>query len=207
MDNLPFQASDAARKTLRLATKPAHERLHTNAAFTALLRGDLTRLAYQRLLTCLLGLHEPIEDSLERFSANALLAWRGAGAVVSRTALLRSDLAALGLDRLEIETAPRAYALLPPLNDAAAALGCAWVVEGSALGGRVMSSRVDAMLSLRQGEGGGSFFSCDQGQPERWRGCCDAVERCGAELDGLTAMIRAALNTFAMFETWLDKIN
>jgi heme oxygenase len=195
MDNLPFQASDAARKTLRLATKPAHERLHTNAAFAALLRGDLTRLAYQRLLTCLLGLHEPIEDSLERFSANALLAWRGAGAVVSRTALLRSDLAALGLDRLEIETAPRAYALLPPLNDAAAALGCAWVVEGSALGGRVMSSRVDAMLSLRQG------------QPERWRGCCDAVERCGAELDGLTAMIRAALNTFAMFETWLDKIN
>jgi heme oxygenase len=61
------------------------------------------------------------------------LEWRSAGAGVSRTAMLRSDLAAFGVDRLEIEAAPRAHALLPPLNDAAAALGCAWVVEGSAL--------------------------------------------------------------------------
>jgi heme oxygenase len=205
MDNVILQGSDDGRKTLRLATKPAHERLHTNAAFAALLRGDLTLLAYQRLLTCLLGLHEPIEDSLGRFPASPLLEWRSAGAGVSRTAALRSDLAALGVDQLEIEAAPRAHALLPPLDDAAAALGCAWVVEGSALGGRIMSSRVDAMLSLGQGQGGGSFFSCDPGQRERWRGCCDAVEICGAEPDGLTAMIRAAMITFAVFETWLDK--
>lgn len=188
---------------MRLATTRSHERLHTNVAFAALLRGELTCSAYQDLLVCLLGLHEPIEEMLAQLLADPLLAWRNAGAAVSRAALLRGDLAALGLGQLEIDAAPRAHALLPPLDDVASALGCAWVIEGSALGGRVMSSRVDAMLSFGQGEGGGSFFSPNPGHSGRWRGCCDAIELCGADPDNLAAMTRSAVTTFTTFETWL----
>lgn len=201
---MPRQRSDTARRTLRVATKPAHERLHTNAAFAALLRGELTRPAYQQLLGRLLGLHEPVEERLARNSADPLFAWRSAGATVSRAALLRADLAALGRAHPTIKAIPRGDALLPPLDDPASALGCAWVVEGSALGGRVMSSRVDAMLRIGQSDGGGSFFALDPGQPDRWRGCCDAVERCGAEPDGLAVMTHAAVATFTAFETWLN---
>jgi len=118
--------------------------------------------------------------------------------------LLRCDLAALGLGLLEIEQSPRADLLLPKLADPASALGCAWVVEGSALGGRVMSSRVQAILSLNKEAGGGAFFASDLEQPARWRGCCAAVESCGAQANGLAAMTSAATTVFAAFEIWLD---
>ncbi len=202
---LPMEA--IARRALQQATKPAHERLHSNVAFAALLRGDLELPAYRRLLVCLLGLHEPIEQSLGRLRADPLLAWRCAGAHMSRAGLLCTDLAVLGFGPLEIEAAPRAHALLPPLLDTASALGCAWVVEGSALGGRVMSAKVDAMLSQTHETGGGAFFSSDPDQPARWRGCCEAVEACSAQPDGLSAMTRAAMTTFAAFETWLGASN
>ena len=194
----------AARRALQAATTPAHERLHANAMFAALLRGDITRPVYQCLLLRLLGLHEPIETSLGRLSADPLLAWRGTGLGIPRTARLRSDLAALGVSQPEIDAAPRAQALLPPLADPASALGCAWVVEGSALGGRVMSTKIKAILNLTREDEGHAFFSSDPDQPARWRGCCEALEVCSAQPNSLAAMIRAATATFAAFEIWLD---
>jgi heme oxygenase len=202
---MTLRAETTARRALQLATKPSHERLHTNVAFAALLRGELTRPGYLRLLVSLLGLHEPIEESLGRLPSDCLLEWRGAGHPLSRTALLRGDLAALGLSPLEIEAAPRAHGLLPRLADPASALGCAWVIEGSALGGRVMSARVSAILHLGPTAGGGGFFSSDPGQPARWLGCCEAVEVCGAQPNGLASMTQAATATFAAFEAWLDQ--
>ena len=202
---MTLHAESAARRALRLATRPAHERLHANVAFSALLRGELARPDYRRLLVRLLGLHQPIEESLGRLlPADPLLDWRGVSGGLSRTDLLRGDLAALGLGSPEIEAAPRAHALLPSLADPASALGCAWVVEGSALGGRAMSAKVDALLDLASIVGGGTFFASDPGQPARWRGCCEAVEACGAQADSLALMIRAAMTTFAAFEAWLD---
>jgi heme oxygenase (biliverdin-IX-beta and delta-forming) len=201
---MSFPTQSAARRALQAATMPAHERLHANAMFAALLRGDMTRPAYRRLLLRLLGLHEPIETSLDRLSADPLLAWRGTSLGISRTARLRADLAALGVGQPEIDAAPRAQALLPPLADPASALGCAWVVEGSALGGRVMSAKIKGTLQLTREAEGHAFFSADPGQPARWRGCCEALEACSARPDGLPAMVRAATATFAAFETWLD---
>lgn len=207
ISNVPLQGPSAARRTLQSATRPAHERLHTNAAFAALLRGELTRPAYRKLLAHLLGLHEPIEERLAQTPADPLLAWRNTDVAASRAASIRSDLAALGLGQSVIEAIPRAHALIPPLANPASALGCAWVIEGSALGGRVMSRQVDALLGRQRGEGGGSFFAFDPCQPGRWLRCCAAVELCGADPDGLATMTQAAVTTFAAFETWLNAID
>ena len=164
----------------------------------------MTRPAYQRLLAGLLGLHEPIEAALELLAGDPLLAWRSPGQALSRAGLLRDDLQAVGLDLREIAAVPRADGLLPLLSDAQSALGCAWVVEGSALGGRVMSVKVAAIAGLPPEGGGRAFFASDAGHPTRWRGCCDAVEACGTEPEGLAAMICSAVATFATFQLWLD---
>jgi len=202
MDSVSPPASDKVRQTLRSATLGAHARLHENAHFAALLGGEMSMEQYRLLLLRLFGLHAPIEILLAAHNGHPLFGWRRIGAEASRAARLRADLAALGLSDSDIAASPTADALLPPMSSPAAALGCAWVVEGSAAGGRVMARRVGAILG-HGCAGGGLFLSPDPARPASWRGCCDAVEACGKVPNSMAVMADAAMATFAAFETWL----
>jgi heme oxygenase len=179
--------------------------LHQYPDFAALLHGELQRPAYVNLLERLLGLHAAVEDRLRPYQHAPWLAWTAYSEKSSRAARLRRDLAALGVSDARIAAAPSAGALLPPLGTEAAALGCAWVVEGSALGGRVLARGLGTILGANT-EAGGSFFLPAPGQPERWRRCCAAVESCGAEPARCAAMVDAAAGIFGVFETWLAAV-
>ncbi|MGE0222672.1 MAG: biliverdin-producing heme oxygenase [Acetobacteraceae bacterium] len=190
------------RHLLRNATDAAHRALHGHPAFAALLRGNLSRDGYARLLSRLLGLHDPIERRLRCHDAHPLMAWRRIGAESPRPSRLRQDLSALGIDADALALVPMAdAAILPATDNIAAALGCAWVVEGSAMGGVVLSRHVAAIVG---GPGGGdSFFSSQPHNKERWRQCCAAVEQCGSGTRNRAIMVAAAIATFAAFQTWL----
>ncbi len=167
-----------------------------------MLRGDLPRPAYVSLLFRLLGLHEPIEDRLAPHTNSVWLAWF----VADRARRLRRDLQALGIPTGEIAAAPTAGGLLPPLDDPAASLGCAWVVEGSALGGRVLARHVESIVSTSVGAAttpGSSFFESGPLQAERWRACGHALEACGADPVRRGTILHAATATFAAFEASL----
>jgi heme oxygenase len=195
-------ADRSPRDSLRHATDAAHRRLHEHREFAALLRGDLSRTSYRRLLFGLLGLHAPIEQRLAPHDAHPWLAWRAAGGT-PRSRRLRHDLAALGVDDAAIDAAPEAGALLPRLDDPAAALGCAWVIEGSALGAKVMAARLDTMLGA-DAAACGTFFRAEPQQTQQWRACCDSVAACGADAARRDAMLAAAEATFDAFAVWLD---
>jgi heme oxygenase len=187
---------------LRHATEAAHRNLHGHPAFAALLRGELSRHGYAQLLLRLLGLHAPIDRQLRRHDGHSLMAWRRIGAEPSRLSRLRQDLAVLGYGLDALAAAPYAdAAILPPMDDIAAALGCAWVVEGSALGGEVLSRQLGAILGATRA--GGRFLAFQPQQPERWRQCCAAIEDCGIDEQRRAAMVAAAVATFAAVETWL----
>ncbi len=198
---LPLTANPA-RLSLRLATAAVHDRLHAQPEFAALLRGALSPEGYARLLLRLLGLHAPIEEQLARHDNEPLMAWRKIGEPRSRPARLRSDLAFLGIDQATIDAAPRADALLTGLDNPAAALGCAWVVEGSALGGRVLSLHLNTILGPARAEEAGTFFAFQPGQSNRWIGCCEAVEACGADPLRRASMVTTASAVFDLFEHW-----
>jgi heme oxygenase len=193
----------SCREILRETTDTLHRRLHEIPSFLALRAGSISRADYSALLLRLLGLHTPIDERLAALQPMPELAWyHAAAASASRAARLRCDLAALGMAPGAIDAAPRADALLPPLADAATALGCAWVVEGSALGGRLLASRLSADLGLTS-MNGGAFFTPLPSQQERWSACCTAVEACGASADRLAPMLAAAEATFAGFAAWM----
>ncbi len=191
------------RTHLRHATMAAHDRLHRHEGFAALLRGELSRPDYTSLLARLLGLHAPIEHRLARFAPSPWLAWHATGPSASRADRLRADLRALGMTAAEIAVLPGADAVLPDLQSEAAALGCAWVVEGSALGGRVMAQHVAGILG--PGQDGGAFFAADAAQPARWRACCAAIDGCGADPVRRSDMVEGAVATFEAVEAWLGK--
>jgi heme oxygenase len=177
--------------------------LQAQPQFAALLRGTLLPKDYRRLLLRLFGLHAPIEARIARHDGEVLMGWRKIGAVPGWPARLRSDLSFLGVDQAAIDDAPSAATLLPVLDNAAAALGCAWVVEGSALGGRVMSRRLNAILGTAGAGGAGTFLATQPGQSDRWIGCCAAVEACGADPRHHIDMRNAAVAVFDVFERWL----
>jgi heme oxygenase len=95
-----------------------------------------------------------------------------------------------------VERAP-----LPRLDTAARALGCLYVTEGSTLGGQQLARALDGILP--PGPTGRRFLL---GHGARhgamWRGCCAALERCGADPAERAAMLDAAAETFAAFEAW-----
>ena len=195
-------SSNAVRSSLRRATEASHARLHEHPAFARLLRAEIAFPEYRALLLRLLGLYLPIEEQLARYAASPAFAWRvEAGPDDLCTARLRANLLGLGMDDAAIAGAPRADTFLPLLGNPAAALGCAWVVEGSALGGRILARQVAVVFG--PDAAASSFFAPAPGQSERWQACCAAVEACGADPTHSVAMCAAATATFEAFEAWL----
>jgi heme oxygenase len=186
-------AEGSARVALREATAGIHARLHDVPAFKALAEGRLTRPAYAALLRRLLGFHAAIEAALE--AAPSLRPYGIDLAERRRSGLLRDDLATLGAEAAA-DRAP-----VPRLDSAARALGCLYVTEGSTLGGRQLARGLDHLLPA--GAPGRAFLL---GHGARhgamWQACCAAVEACGQEPDGLSAMAAGAADSFAAFEAW-----
>jgi heme oxygenase len=181
---------------LRAATARAHERLHHLPAFADLAAGRLDRATYRDLLTRLLGFHDPIEAALA-----ASLGDTAFGLdlhALRRAALLRDDLAVLGVDTLE--RLPRAPA--PTYDSAPAAFGGLYVTEGATLGGRLLARGLDNLLC---GDGtAGRRFLLAGAEPARpgWRDIRAAIDRCGAAPGALAAMIEGAAATFSAFGAW-----
>jgi len=139
--------SDRLLYALRGATASRHEELDRSLALT---EPALTRDRYVAFLRGSLAVLEGIEPAV------APLCWRPD---LRRCACLRRDLEALGVDPPEPARSadPADLPEPPPVGDLAAAdpaddpdlLGCAYVIEGSTLGGLVLAERVERALSTR----------------------------------------------------------
>lgn len=180
---IPSRGADL-RDQLRAATREVHERLHRHEGFKAAADGTITRFDYRALLGRLYGFHVAFER------AALLDGWRGEG--------LRQDLSALGATAAEIGALP----LCPELPDLRASerrAGALYVVEGSALGGRVIAQALRPMF----GAAALRFFEAG-GRPGAWRACLEEMDRLAGDLAASRRMIEAAQETFDAFDAWLD---
>ena len=177
---------------LRSATAHAHEDVELAFDLDARLA---SREAYAALLVRLHGFYGPVEQALEgwvgRLPGVDLAARR-------RAALLDHDLAALGtsVSGPSIES--------PQLPTAGQALGCLYVLEGSALGGRLVLRAArdrlgDDLPVAFFGSVGREHLGAD------WRALKAALDRHGAEhgAAGRTAVTAGARETFAAMSRWL----
>lgn len=172
---------------LRAETRDAHDRIE--AAFD--LEASLaSRERYGLLLQRLLAFH----DRFEREAAPHLRATPLARFLV-RAGQLRADLGVLGLP----EGPPVAALGLLRLPDA---LGAAYVVEGSTLGGVLIAREAERRLGIGAGEGGSFFAGHGRETAATWRGFTAALD--GYEdpaTDGL--VVAAADRTYAAMQACL----
>ena len=118
-------------------------------------------------------------------------------AAVRRAARLAADLRGLGCDPDSLPVCDE----LPPLDDVAAALGCAYVLEGAALGGGIVAA---ALASNPVGQGWPRAFVTGDGsgRGRRWRAFRRTAEAWADTPARQDEVVAAALRTFDACERW-----
>jgi heme oxygenase len=191
---------EAFRFVLRSTTSPEHQALDAHPAFARLMDGSLSVGGYRRLMAQFHGFyntHDPmLELACRRHSVDRL-----GFAYASRTAILGRDLAALG--GIVPRPAVAGPAPLHGLDTAGTLGGVLYVLEGSMLGGGVLSRAVESLLSRTGTSGGGYWLWCRDFGAARWAMTCAMIEALSASEAARSDMISGAQNAFATFAGWL----
>ncbi len=161
---------------------------------------------YTALLSRFLGLHEPLEDHLARAVDWPSRGWNFEAR--RRAPWLRADLEALALSAEEIQKSPRCREL-PALTSVGAAVGCLYVLEGSALGGQMIARHFQAKLGLTSERGLRFFTGFGEATVSQWRafGQWAETETEAAKSDPTfpPAAVAAARETFDCFARWMPQ--
>jgi heme oxygenase len=202
----PAGAEPSSRLSALLRDRTGAAHVSAEAAF-ALDARLASRCAYAALLAGLRGFYAPVEAALASVAGWERLAPSLSVEARCRTALLDEDLRRL---RAEPRSAgaepPRAGRVMeaPRLDSLAQGLGCLYVLEGSALGGRIVAREARAALgdelplafftSAGRGDLGGD-----------WRSLRAALDRFGAAegAPARAAAVATALWTFDALGAWL----
>ena len=188
--------------SLRTETASLHERVEHAVALPARLRSEAS---YAELLTRFYGLCAPLEEELQRAAVVASIAPELVGLDLGscrRASRIVDDLRVLGWNDAAIAAIPRLEEL-PPLNDAASVYGCLYVLEGSTLGGQVISREVELRLGFTPQHGCSFFAGYGEQTRTMWTSFCRQLTAFAeANPTAHDEIVAAAAETFACFETW-----
>ncbi|MFT3698080.1 MAG: biliverdin-producing heme oxygenase [Kofleriaceae bacterium] len=159
---------------LRVATAELHREAERHVR---ILDPDATEATYARYLQRMYGFHAACERAFSipfegRYKSDAIAA----------------DLAELGV-------AAEPLAVVPDMRSRSYELGCAYVIEGSTLGGRFILAKMPKQRATRFLDGYGDATG------RMWKEFCALLETA----DDLDEAIAGARDTFAALITWLDE--
>jgi heme oxygenase len=179
---------------LREATSSLHHEVEDRIDF---LSPDLTIPKYVRILQAFYAFFEPVEAQMDACCpAEYASAWKGR----QRAQRLVDDLAALG--------APPAAAVsgafsIPDVSSTGRWLGALYVLEGSTLGGQVISRHLEKHFGWRDGRGYSFFLGHGEQTGERWRQVVKILE---ANPEAENQVVLGARQTFSQMNRCLSAL-
>ena len=188
--------SEALLPRLKRETHSSHAALEAGIDFMNRFR---TPADYRRLLEAFYGVFAPIEDRIGR-NQSKLAAWIPDIGNRMRTAALERDLLVLGNESpKQLPMAP-----VPDYESLAAQMGCLYVLEGSTLGGQVLSRQIGQSLSYTPERGCAFFSGHGTSTGDMWRGFSRGIESYASVRQSEQAeVIQSAVKTFEVFQTWM----
>lgn len=179
------------RDRIYSVTKPVHDRLDSDPDSVRAIQPTATREDFVHLLRRTYGFVKPVEDAL--VASQAVLA--PFFAFEPRAHIVLKDLQALGSPSDTLPVMPTA----PVVETIGHAMGVAYVLEGSKMGGLVIAKQVSRFLGVHS-----DFFL--PGEPKQvvkdFQAFCNVLDgfaRC--ECDERDAL-DAALETFTLIDAW-----
>ncbi|MFB6264285.1 MAG: biliverdin-producing heme oxygenase [Bradymonadaceae bacterium] len=187
---------------IRDRTGAAHDRVEAvmSARFFDVDSFDVDR--FRELLVAYYGLYRPLDRRLERRIEELMPDFEHR----DRAGRLASDLETIGMEPAAIDQLPVAsLAAMPALETAPALAGCLYVVEGSALGKRVI--RRDLAADLGDDLLGADAFFADRPEEtsRRWQAFREHFRRRVDRSEALEAAVQSASSTFRVYTEWFDE--
>ena len=176
---------------LKTATTVAHESLERELD---LLRPSLTLAEYVELLECFYGFWSPWEALAGRILSPDFFDPR------RKVALLEQDLRRFGRNpQAVLRALPKPE--LPVLRTRDAALGSMYVIEGSTLGGQLLSRHFEKAFGFSNGEGDSFFRSYGPETGRMWRQFGETLKSVSSP-EGEQQAVSAANDTFIRLREW-----
>ena len=117
-----------------------------------------------------------------------------------RTSSLRLDLRVLGNNRPE----ELPLASVPGFHSLCEKFGCLYVLEGSTLGGQLISREIKSELHYTPENGCAYFASYGAEITSMWRKFREAIEAFGSANSGShDRIVHSAISTFGVFADWI----
>jgi heme oxygenase (biliverdin-IX-beta and delta-forming) len=188
---------DPTRLLDRLREETRAEHCAIELTLAELTSSSLTLERYCFRLGQLYGFYRPLEVRLARVLQNEHVDFPGR----MKTQLLRADLEALGwhaADSLPV------CARVPALDDPTAGFGCLYVLEGSTLGGQVISRHVQARLGVTPERGGRFFAGYGPATGAMWRAFRAVLVEHATCAGRADSIVDAARSTFATLRAWCE---
>jgi heme oxygenase (biliverdin-IX-beta and delta-forming) len=183
---------------LRDSTRGAHEALERRLDWTAICS---SHKGYSEVLARFYGFVRPWESVLRERAA--ALGLESAFEARYKNHLLEDDLRVMGFDSDQIDRIERMSLSAFPQKSHAQLLGAAYVMEGSTLGGQMISRLVADKLKLESGAGTSYFASYGSRVGSMWKEFGEVLrQRVYGEEDQRTA-IEAATQMFTLIDAWL----
>ncbi|WP_139921915.1 biliverdin-producing heme oxygenase [Hymenobacter sp. DG01] len=186
---LPASASVSVLHRLRHETQPYHTALEQNAFNRALMAGTVTPEDTARFLAKLYGFLLPYEAALRAHSFPA--EWEVAARCRAR--LIEQDVAqAAGLPQCPD---------MPPLRTRSQLLGALYVLEGSTLGGQVITRQL-----ARAGIAARTYFTGYAEQTgARWKSFCGLLSDAATHPAEQDEVVESAIVTFQKLHAWIEQ--
>ncbi|WDF50138.1 biliverdin-producing heme oxygenase [Paenibacillus sp. KACC 21273] len=188
---------------LRKDTAVYHEQIEGNFYAKGIMAKTLTLDEYRTYLAKFYGFLQPLEqqaighmDALESDSGFDMN-------IRAKSPLLEQDLIHLGMSIQEIRQLPLCTDL-PDISTPARMYGAFYVIEGSTLGGQIITKQLMKFLPVDP-EGGLHYFNAYGAETrEQWSAFRDLLLQAGVTEENKEQIIYTAKETFRLLDLWLS---
>lgn len=180
---------------LKAETRPFHDKTERAYLFQQIVNSTLSIPDYILLLKKILGFVEPIENKLTAVPSSFLIPRQ-------KAPLLKSDLKAFSISTAEIAQIPHC-SQLPVTDTLEGTLGYLYVMEGSTLGGQILSQFISEQLNIPLNHGCRYFYSYGKDTVMMWKEFCAVLETAATQLNH-NDVVESAIMTFNTFYDWLE---
>ncbi|QBC28319.1 biliverdin-producing heme oxygenase [Methylomonas sp. LW13] len=200
-DTHPHNSRLAVREALKAASNDYHNRLNQHSFLVGITQPDYSLAKYRKLLSAYYHLYQALEQRLIAFQSSQDCQFDYSQRL--KLPWICRDLAFLGIDPLrEYNMAQNLPA--PQVASMGEYTGVLYVIEGSMLGGQLISRSLEAYHGLN-GEAGACFFrGYGQNTGPMWQDFLRFAENLAGDDDQRSAAEHAACQTFQFFIQVLD---
>ena len=183
---------------IRSATAAHHQQLEASPLLKHINDRTITMPVYIELLNKFYGYFQPVELALNRY--NEISAYLPDYHQRRKAVTLAEDLRKLS----GLSAAQGPCSDLPMINNAGKAFGCLYVMEGSTLGGRIISSVLKDRLNIDHLSGASFFYGYGAETGPKWKAFNESLSLFSSKYNNDDDIVQGAADTFEKLGRWMN---